>query len=173
MLERFSFFKKRTFRLDFRATMSYLLGYNNELLDALLTKYPGVWTGIDKRFSEGETVTYAGTAHLLTVLFVQEIEQSIPAADYANIEKYILRNEDVTVPRIARGIKMFLSQVTVQQTLGKIDEYFYGYIISEIIGSLRGIPANERSGNRVAASFARYAGLTVPTEESPTPEKGT
>jgi hypothetical protein len=46
-------------------------------------------------------------------------------------------------------------QTSIQKELARVDDYLYGYVISEIFGALRGIPANERRGNRVAASFLR------------------
>ena len=94
---------------------------------------------------------------ILTTVFTQEIEQKIPEPDRAAIESYILKNDEKPEVALAGGIKMFLSQTSIQKEVGRVDDYLYGYVISEIVGALRGVPANERSGNRVAASFLRLA----------------
>lgn len=153
MLQRFSFFKKRAFRSGVRVSMSYLVGFS-EILNSMFKIYPGIRTAIDADFVKDNNANQQNTAIvILTAIFTQEIEQKIPEPERAEIEKYIIKNNVEPDLSIARGIKTFLSQTTVQKDLGRVDDYLYGYVISEIVGALRGIPANERSGNRVAASF--------------------
>jgi hypothetical protein len=108
-------------------------------------------------FSKGNTDVQNTAILILTTVFTQEIEQKIPEPDRAAIESYILKNDEKPEVALAGGIKMFLSQTSIQKEVGRVDDYLYGYVISEIVGALRGVPANERSGNRVAASFLRLA----------------
>lgn len=153
MRKRFSFFKKRAFRLGVQVSMSYLVSFS-EILDSMFKIYPSIWTAIDADFFKDKNANQQNTAIvILTAVFTQEIEQKMPEPERAATEGYILKNEAVPESSIARGIKTFLSQTSVQKDLGRVDDYLYGYVISEIVGALRGIPANERSANRVAASF--------------------
>ena len=72
---------------------------------------------------------------ILTAVFTQEIEHKIPEPERAVIARYILQNEAEPESPIARGIKTFLSQTSIQKELGRVDEYLYGYVISEITGA--------------------------------------
>jgi hypothetical protein len=146
----FSYFKKRSFRSHVRVSMFYLLGFDHKLLEYLLKTYPGIWTAIDAKFAERQNAT-ATAIGILTIVFANVIEQGTPVSDRADIEKYILANEGEPEQPIARGIKTFLSQAIVQKDLGAVDEFLYTYMLSEIFGALRGIPANERMANRVVA----------------------
>jgi hypothetical protein len=88
---------------------------------------------------------------VLTAIFTNEIERRIPVADHAAIEAYITGNEIEPKYFVARGIRMFLNQAILQKELGAVDEFHYQYMLSEIIGAIRGIPSNERMANRVVA----------------------
>jgi len=151
----FSFFKRRTFRKDTYASMSYLLGFglNDHILNAIFATYPNIWKTIDSDFAEGKSPMDSAVG-VLTIALTYEIELRVPASDYGRMERYLLHNEGEPKTVLEKGIKTYFGQLVVQKDMKGVTEFMYTFSITEIIGALKGIGREERARRRMLKSIA-------------------